>query len=221
MYLGEQGNLGSNTTFCISHDVNTISAKQSSNFRSTSGQNLSPNYLWLRWKNMKNGKLMNHSVKSGPRRETEHYYVARAEVKCVLGGQECKRAGGGDSEWRGRTGERGRAAEGGVKGRDPDTCSYLNFRLLAEVTAGSPLFSWVMSSQPGQLGAPKSLRRSLSHTHTHDGSFGAVWARYWLDWADFSPGKVFIRDTSAVYSERLLKWKRGGGFYFWAFYDMK
>lgn len=57
------------------------------------------------------------------------------------GGQECEREQeeAGDSEWKVRSGERkragGRGAEQrGVKGRDPDTCSYLNLQLLAEVT---------------------------------------------------------------------------------------
>lgn len=54
---------------------------------------------------------------------------------CV-GGQECEREQeeACDSKWRGRTGEREVEQQRGVKGRDPDTCSYLNLQPLAEVT---------------------------------------------------------------------------------------
>lgn len=56
------------------------------------------------------------------------------------GGQACERAQeAGDREWKARRREGENQPEGeegrGVKGRDPDTCSYLNLQLLAEVTA--------------------------------------------------------------------------------------
>lgn len=61
---------------------------------------------------------------------------------CVWGGgQECEREQeeAGDREWKARRREGENEPEGeerrGVKGCDPDTCSYLNLQLLAEVTA--------------------------------------------------------------------------------------
>lgn len=57
-----------------------------------------------------------------------------------VGGQECEREQeAGDREWKARRREGENEPEGEekreVKGRDPDTCSYLNLQLLAEVTA--------------------------------------------------------------------------------------
>lgn len=67
--------------------------------------------------------------------------MVRAEVECGGGGgQECEREQeAGDREWKARKREGENELEGeerrGVKGRDPDTCSYLNLQLVAEVTA--------------------------------------------------------------------------------------
>lgn len=61
--------------------------------------------------------------------------MARAEAECALGVRSATESRGRQAIASGE-GELEREVEQrrGVKGRDPDTCSYLNLQLLAEVT---------------------------------------------------------------------------------------